>query len=334
MRTGTRRIAIGLLAALATVGCDKVQLTAPASSTITLTAPTRTLPTGGTAELSAMVLEQGGTPVQNGTTVRFTTNLGRVDPAETQTRNGVATTMFFAGDVSGAAEVKAMSGGAGGTTTGTTTTTTNAVTILVGSAAVDAVTLRASTGSVPATGGTVTITAQVNAVGGTNGSTAVAGGPMGGVPVSFSTTAGSLSSSRETTDGNGEASVRLTTDANATVTANAGTKSATVAIQALNPVPTPTITLAAVAGTVANGGLTGSAQTFTFTATVANNTAVGSPIKFDWTFGDGATDSTNGPSTTHAYTGEKQTFHATVKATFQNGSTASASTDIITADFP
>src|SRR5438477_617784 len=104
MRTGTRRFApTGLLAAgltaLVAVGCDKVQLTAPASSTITLTTPTRTLPTGGSTELSAQVVEQGGTPVQNGTTIRFTTSLGRVDPVETQTRNGVATTMFFAGDV-------------------------------------------------------------------------------------------------------------------------------------------------------------------------------------------------------------------------------------------
>src|ERR1044071_9572175 len=95
MRTGTRRfsstgwLAAGL-AALVAVGCDKVQLTAPASSTITLTAPTKMLPTGGSTEVSAQVLEQGGTPVQNGTTVRFTTNLGRVDPVETQTKNGVA----------------------------------------------------------------------------------------------------------------------------------------------------------------------------------------------------------------------------------------------------
>ena len=68
MRTGTRRFAsTGLLAAsltaLAAAGCDKVQLTAPASSTITLSAPTRTLPTGGSTEVSAQVLEQGGTPV-------------------------------------------------------------------------------------------------------------------------------------------------------------------------------------------------------------------------------------------------------------------------------
>src|SRR6185369_13088670 len=154
MRTGIRRFAstagvpaLGLLAVLV-VGCDKVPLTAPASSTITLTTPTRQLPTGGSTQLSAQVIEPAGTPVQNGTTVRFTTNLGRVDPVETQTRNGVATTTFYAGDVSGTAEVKATSGASGGTSgtgTGGATTSTNAVTILIGAAAVDSVNLRAST---------------------------------------------------------------------------------------------------------------------------------------------------------------------------------------------
>lgn len=330
MRTGIRRFTspawlVFGLTALVAVGCDKVQLTAPANSTITLTTPVRMLPTGGSAELTAQVVEQGGTPVQNGTTVRFTSSLGRVDPVETQTRNGIATATFYAGDVSGSAEVKVSSGGSTGST-GTGTTTTNAVTILIGAAAVDSISVRASPGSVPATGGTTTIVATVYSVSGVSGT---AGGPLGGIPVSFSTTAGTLSGTREVTDGNGEAQVRLTTDANATVTANAGTKSATVTIQALNPVPTPTITLAATGATASSF-----AQLWTFTATVANNTAVGSPVKFEWNFGDGVALDTNGPSVTHAYTEEKKIYTATVRAVFANGTSVSASTDIATADFP
>lgn len=334
MRTGTRQFTstawlVFGVTALVAVGCDKVQLTAPASSTITLTAPTRMLPTGGSAELSAMVLEQAGTPVQNGTTVRFTTNLGRVEPVETQTRNGLATTTFFAGDMSGAAEVKAVSGGSGNGTSSSNTTATNAVTILVGAAAVDSVSVRSSAGSVPATGGTVDIVATVTAQGGTSGSTAVPGGPLGGIPVTFSTTAGTLSGTREVTDGNGEAKTRLTTDTNATVTATAGTKSGTVAIQALNPVPTPTITLAGTGATATSVG-----QLFTFTATVANNTAVGTPVKFEWNFGDGVATDTNGPSVTHVYTEEEKVFTVTVRAVFANNTSISASTQIITALFP
>jgi len=310
---------------LITVGCDKVPLTAPSSSTVTVSSSALVVPTGGTAQITAMVIESGGTTVQNGTSVRFTTTLGRMDPADAQTRNGIATATFYAGDVSGVANIQATSGGIGGTTsatggTGTTTTWTNAVQISVGAAAVGAVHVRSSAGSVPATGGTVDIVANV---------IAADGRALGGIPVSFSTTAGRLSSTSGATDGAGDARTSLTTDANATVTATAGTKQGTVAIQALTPVPTPTMTLAGSGGTATSKG-----QLWTFTATVSNNTAVGSPVKFEWNFGDGVTLETGGPSVTHAYTTELTIYTVTVKATFANGSTVSAVTDIITADFP
>src|SRR5918993_1672806 len=108
------------LAALA-AACDKAQLLAPTQSTIALSAPTRVLPSNGTTPITAYVLEQAGTPVQNGTTVRFTTSLGRVEPTEVETRNGVAVTTFLAGDASCVAEIRAVSGAAGA---GASTTTT------------------------------------------------------------------------------------------------------------------------------------------------------------------------------------------------------------------
>ena len=89
-----RRLPFVLLAgvlALASAACDKVPLLAPTNSTIALSAPTRVLPTNGTVTLTAIVSEQNGSPVQNGTTVRFTTTLGRLDPAEAQTRDRKST---------------------------------------------------------------------------------------------------------------------------------------------------------------------------------------------------------------------------------------------------
>jgi hypothetical protein len=293
------------MAALATVGCDKVPLTAPGSSTVTLT--TAAVADGST-EVTATVLEQAGTPVQNGTTVRFASSLGKMDPVEAQTRNGMATSRFSSNGDSGEATITVSSGSA-----------TANVKFNVGLATIDAVAVRSSAGSVPATGGTVTITARVTGTG---------GAAFGGVPVTFNTTAGALSTGGEVTDGNGEASTRLTTDANATVTATAGTKSGTVAIQALNPVPTPTITVAGTASTATSAG-----QLWTFAATVSNNTAVGSPTKFEWTFGDGTSADTNGPSIGHVYTQELTVYTVTVRAIFANGSSVSASTQIITADF-
>ena len=309
MRTGTRRIAIGLLAALATVGCDKVPLTAPGSSTVTLT--TAASADGLSTEVTATVLEQAGTPVQNGTTVRFTSSLGKMDPAEVQTRNGMASSKFTSNGDSGEATVTVSSGAA-----------TANVKFNIGLALIDSVSVRSSAGSVPATGGTVTITARVNAANGV---------PFGGVPVTFNTTAGTLSGGREVTDGNGEASTRLTTDVAATVTATAGTKSGTVAIARQDPVPVPLITLAGSGATVPVGG---NAQLWTFTATVTNTAPTNTPVKFEWNFGDGATTETNGASTTHAYSVEKTIYKVTVRAVLANGSSISASTDIVTADFP
>ena len=83
---------IAMSAAVMAVACDRVQLLAPTNSTITVTAPNRVLPLGGSTEVTAFVLEQAGTPVQNGTVVRFTATLGSISPTETETRNGLAIT--------------------------------------------------------------------------------------------------------------------------------------------------------------------------------------------------------------------------------------------------
>src|SRR5688500_9493213 len=107
-------IIVLIAAAALTAACDKAQLLAPTQSTITVSAPTRVLPSNGTTPITAAVIEQAGTPVQNGTTVRFTTTLGRVDPVEVQTTNGLAITTFFAGPNSGIAEIQANSGAATG----------------------------------------------------------------------------------------------------------------------------------------------------------------------------------------------------------------------------
>ena len=273
---------LGALLAMAviTASCDKAQLLAPTNSTISLSAASRTLALGGSTEVTAVVIEQAGTPVQNGTTVRFTTSLGRVDPVEAQTHNGVATTTFFAGDTSGLAEVRALSGGAGaGASTSTTTTTTtggtatasagNVVQITVGAAAANTVTVSASPGTIGSFGGTATITALV---------LDASGNRLTNVPVSFSTTAGSLSASAVNTDANGEANVTLTTDRTATVTAASGGKSATTTVTAATA-NSLSITLAPNPGTVGNPVVA------TVTPTVgANNT----PPRVTINWGDGS----------------------------------------------
>lgn len=272
---GGPAVAGALLMTLFATACDRVPLGAPSGSSITMSASTRVLPTGGSTAVTAFVMESGGTPVQNGTTVRFTTTLGRVDPVEAQTRNGSAEVTFFAGDLSGLAEIRAISGGAGGGASPGTgengaAGSTSVVQILVGAAAVEAVTVSASPSTVPASGGTTTLSASA---------LDAAGNRLRNVPVTFSTTAGSLSTSSATTGDDGDARVQLTTSREATVTARAADQTATV-----------TVTVAAVSTVSLQVDPTSPVADQPMTLTVTPTIGANNPpprVVVDW--GDGAT---------------------------------------------
>jgi len=214
------------LVAIAAVACDTMPLTAPSGSALTISAGSTLVPTGGTTEIRAFVVEASGTAVQNGTTVHFSTNLGRVDPIDALTTNGYAVTTFMAGDSSGVADVSATSGGTGATTPstgnggGTTTPSTtngNVVRITVGGAAATVVVLNASPSNVPPIGGTVTMVAAVLDANGNR---------LRNLPVTFSSDRGTLSATVANTDSNGEARVQLTTNQETIVTARAGAATA------------------------------------------------------------------------------------------------------------
>src|SRR5262249_19641833 len=143
------------------------------------------------------------------------------------------------------------------------------VDIAVGAAAADSIAVRAEPANVPRTGGTVTITAQVRDA---------SGNMLVGLPVNFSTTAGTLQSSNVTTNANGEASTTLTTTGKAVVTARAGAKSAdvTVDVAAL-----PTITLSATPSPATAG------QAVTFSVGVDASTGTNPVRGVRIAFGDG-----------------------------------------------
>jgi PKD repeat protein len=189
-----------LLTVVAAAGCDKVPLLAPTNTTIRLVASVGLVAIGGSIDITAVVIESAGTPVQNGTVVSFTSGLGTFEPREGRTQNGQVTVKFIAGVQSGTAKISAFSGGS----------KSDDLDILVGAAAVGQVNLRASNTTVPTTGGTITLTAQV---------VDLAGNPLRTAPVSFSTTAGTLSQSVALTNDRGEASSDLFTNVNAKVTA-------------------------------------------------------------------------------------------------------------------
>jgi len=329
--------AVGLVLAAICISCDHVPLTAPTNSTITVSSLERVLPIGGTTQVEAAVIESAGTPVHDGTSVRFSTTLGRVDPVEAQTHNGIASTTFFAGDASGIAEVRATSGGAGAGTTTTPTTPTspttpvvttptatsnNVVLITIGSAAVDTVTVRANPSTVSQNGGTVQVTATVV---GANGRA------LANIPVNFSATRGTLSNVSGPTDANGEARATLTTNADTDITATAGTKTSTAAH--VTAQPGPSVTLTCAVGSVNNCASVAVGDIVTFTSGRAANSSAIASSTLD--YGDGQSESlgtlSSPISTSHRYN-TAGTYTARLTATDINGESTATSSVITVTD--
>jgi len=293
-------------AGLSTYACDKLPLLAPQESKITLSSSNTIVQANGVTEIRATVLEQSGTPVQNGTTVTFTSTLGSLTPNDARTLNGVALTQFRGNGQSGKATIKAISGSAA----------SDALELSVGAAATGRVSLTANPSSVPSSGGTTTITAvAVDA----------SSNPIANVPVTFSTTTGSFSAQVVNTDLNGRASTVLTTSREATVTATAGaitSSGLTISVSVR-----PTVSIAVASGTTpTRGGIT--------TLSVTVNTATGgAPLQsVVVSYGDGSSDDLGAVSGTvsvqHVY-GDDGTFTPSVTATDTSGATATASTVIV-----
>ena len=156
---------------------------------MTLFSNTTIVPVNGTADITATVIESGGTLVQNGTLVTFTTTIGQIDPAEARTRDGKVTVRLHAGTRSGRAVVRAFSGGV----------TSGDLSVDIGGAAAGSINLTANPSNVPASGGTSTLLAVVFDADGNR---------LPGVPVSFTSTAGTLSSTVVVTNSQGEATTR------------------------------------------------------------------------------------------------------------------------------
>jgi len=326
--------ALAIAVATLSASCDKVPLMAPTGSTVTLSANASTVATNGTVGLTAFVMESSGTPVQNGTTVRFTTTLGTVTPADAQTSNGVAIATFNAGTSSGVATIHAVSGAAtggsgtsGGTGTGTTTgvTATNMVTITVGVAAAKTLTVTASPTSVGPNGGSVSVTAMV---------LDPSGGSLAGIPVTFSSDHGNMNPGTAITDAGGQATSTLTTSVETKVTASAGAATGTATVT-LRPAPAITVkcTPASGTGTCASVAASDASNTATVTFDVAK--ATGSSTLRDVTinFGDGTSQSlgtlAGGTITVaHSYPGSSNTatYTAVVTATDLDNERSTVST--------
>jgi len=311
--------------------CNRVPLLAPSGSTITLTSATSVLGINGTATITAQVIEAAGTPPQAGTHVTFTTSLGTIQPSEATTNANGQAIATFTSPSSGTATITAISGGASAGSTG--------LKILVGTAAAQKVAVSATPATVPSAGGTSVISAIVFDV---NGSV------LAGVPVTFSTSAGTLSDSIVTTDANGNATSKLTTSVAATVVASVGVGTTTTPTTPTTPgTGTTTPTTPSASGT-ASGTVTvsiasaptlvitppttaptsGIPATFTFAVTAAatNGSAVKN-LNVDW--GDGSAQDlgsvTGNAIISHTFT-KDGTFVVTATVTDASGNVVKVAT--------
>lgn len=294
MQSSRPSLLVALFAILILGACEKVPLTAPTDSTIKLTIDKTAIAIGGTATLTAVVTESSGTAPHNGTMVTFNGAFGTISPQTVATVGGVAKATFT-GTGSGTASVTAFSGGA----------TSDAVELKVGGAAAERITLRAEPSTLSATGGTVTIVANVQDA---------SGGILPNTPVNFTTDNGTLSSNSANTDASGEARVQLNTNRTAKVTAAVGSKTADFTITAL---AAPAVTVSGCSTTP----VVGVAVNCTITPTVPTGGAPITSVTVNW--GDGTGDQNLGPITgattvSHLYT-RADNYTVTATATDASG---------------
>jgi PKD domain-containing protein/Big-like domain-containing protein len=275
-----------------TVACQKVPLLAPSGSIITLISSATTLPTGGSTEVIAQVIEPAGTPPHEGTHVTFTTTLGSIQPSEAETDiAGRAIVRFVAGNSSGTAVIGAISGGV-------SVASANQVKILVGSAAVGGVSVNATPSTLPNGGGQSTITATVSDT---------SGNLLANVPVTFAIDTssngtaggtGALSATVVNTDANGRAVVTLSTTRTTTVSATAGTGTATATPAASGAQVSRVTVTVNTTNSVSIGAPSPASpqagQTVTFPLTYGTSTTASPIIRLTVDWGDGTSQGFTG----------------------------------------
>lgn len=309
----------GLFLTLGVASCDKVPLLAPTGTVINLTSTSEFAALNSSVDLIAVLIENGtassgtgtgtaatsssssaaGTPVQNGTVVSFTSTIGRVEPAEAKTSNGRVNVKLVTTGESGKATITAFSGGAKST-----------IQVTIGAAAVKTITVSASPSNLSSSGGTTTVSARVED---SNGNGLVA------VPVTFTTTKGTLGSPSATTNSAGVATTTLTTTAAADVTAAVGSVNSKVTIGV---------------ATRATISVTGPASTVSVSSPAAFTVNTGTSVavtNVTINYGDGSSKSLGAVSgsqaVTHFYS-STGIFDVTVTATDPDGVVTSAGTQV------
>ncbi len=179
--------------ALAAVACDKASPVAPTGAILTVTANPSRVGINGTATITILGRKADGNPLNPGTEVRLSSDRGTVDPVVQFGDGGVATAVFRADSRSGPVTVTALTGGGMSMATtmiqvGESDETRPTVTVSINPSSIRA-------------GETATVTIIARNSDGTS--------VDAGLPVTLTTTLGTLNPSRPVTDSNGTATATL-----------------------------------------------------------------------------------------------------------------------------
>jgi len=208
---------------LPVLGCDKATPVAPAGVVLTISASPSQVALNGTSTITVIGRKPDGQPLNPGTEVRFSTNIGSVNPLIANVGSGgIATTIFSGDGRSGTATITAStgsasgggSGGSGGSggTGGSGGSTTPPPTDTGPRSGIQTVSISIVVGQDPSNRPSLLISANpsTTAVGATSAITVIARNPdrspvPAGQSVLLTTTLGTLNPSRPTTRSDGTA---------------------------------------------------------------------------------------------------------------------------------
>ncbi len=191
-----KRIALLLVCALVpwVPGCDRPTPVAPEGSTLTVTANPARIEIAGSSAITVLARKLDGTPVNEGTEITLSTNLGTIEDLVRTNAGGIAKATLTGDGRIGTATVQAFSGAAGEAM----------IDVQIGALAAF-MELTAQPSVIPREGGTSTITA-----------TAIdsEGSPITGANITFSSEIGQLESGGQVVqaDSNGQASDVVTVE--------------------------------------------------------------------------------------------------------------------------
>jgi len=267
--------------------CDSATPTAPSGTILTISANPSQITINGTSQIVVIGRRPDGNPLNEGTEIFFSTDLGTVSPTvATVDKDGIATATLRGDGRVGTAQVQARVGTATSGGDGMAGTGSASVSVEVGKNA-GSISIQATPSNVPETGGTVDLLALVRDD---------QGQPLGDVAVNFATDIGTLKSGGSFINTNSRGEVRDQLALNeADINSIAGD---TFMVRAQ----------AAAGGSVLEDNATLSIlrrprASFTFTRNQLSvsftDTSTGNPTTWLWNFGDGSMSTFQNPA--HQY---------------------------------